>query len=98
MDDGSEFNLDAMASRLISQPFMRMQVVAHTDSKGSEKYNQKLSERRAKEVRRYLLAKGVKRRQLLILGAGESRPIASNQAAKGRAKNRRVEYKLISLG
>ena len=95
MDDGSELNLDAIARRLIEQTFLRMQVVAHTDSKGSQQYNQNLSERRAKEVRRYLLAKGVKRRQLLILGAGESRPIASNMAAKGRAKNRRVEFKLI---
>ena len=95
MDDSSEFNLDAIARRLIDQTFLRMQVVAHTDSKGSKQYNQNLSERRAKEVRRYLLAKGVKRRQLLILGAGESRPIASNLAPKGRAKNRRVEFKLI---
>ncbi len=72
-----------------------MRVVAHTDSKGREKYNKDLSERRSKEVRRYLLSKGVKRKQLMILGAGESLPIADNNSAKGRAKNRRVEFQVI---
>ncbi len=95
MQDGSEFNLDDIANQLINQPFLRMRVVAHTDSKGSKKYNKDLSERRSKEVRRYLLSKGVKRKQLLISGAGESLPIADNKSAKGRAINRRVEFKIL---
>ena len=95
MQDGSKFNLDDIANQLINQPFLRMRVVAHTDDKGSKKYNKELSERRSKEVRRYLLTKGVKRKQLLISGEGESQPIADNLSAKGRAINRRVEFQVL---
>lgn len=92
---GSHFNLDSIASQLSNQPYLRMRIVAHTDSAGSETYNKELSERRAKAVRLYLLSKGAKRQQLLVSGAGEMLPIADNHTAKGRAKNRRVEFKIF---
>ena len=62
----------------------------HTDSTGSARHNQGLSERRAASVRDYLMAQGVSATQLTARGFGETQPIASNATAEGRAKNRRV--------
>lgn len=62
----------------------------HTDSTGSDTYNQSLSERRAKTVARYLEGKGIAVGRLTTSGAGESKPIADNATKEGRAKNRRV--------
>ncbi len=68
-----------------------VEVAGHTDSVGSEKYNQGLSERRANSVRDYLVEKGVKASRLSAKGYGELRPIASNDTEEGRQENRRVE-------
>ena len=70
----------------------KVKIEGHTDSIGSEKYNQKLSERRAKAVQNYLIHKGdSKKTNISTVGYGESKPIASNKTAKGRAENRRAE-------
>ena len=66
-------------------------VIGHTDSMGSEEYNQGLSERRAKSVQDYLVSKGVRASRLTAKGYGESMPVASNDTEAGRAENRRVE-------
>lgn len=66
-------------------------VEGHTDAVGSDAYNQRLSERRAESVRRYLVEHGIDESRLSTVGYGESRPIASNQTREGRALNRRVE-------
>jgi len=71
----------------------RVTVDGHTDNIGSNAYNQKLSEARARSVRDYLVSKGVSSSQLVVRGYGESRPIASNSTDAGRAKNRRVELR-----
>ncbi len=63
----------------------------HTDSTGSEAYNQQLSERRAGAVAEYLRSHGIRADRLITVGAGEMRPIATNDTAAGRAQNRRVE-------
>ncbi len=63
----------------------------HADAIGSDKYNQKLSEKRAKMVKEYLVKKGLTEAQITAEGFGESKPVASNKTAKDRAKNRRVE-------
>lgn len=70
---------------------VNLDVVGHTDSRGSEEYNQKLSERRAAAVVDYLVSKGVSRGSLSSSGKGESEPMASNDTEDGRAENRRVE-------
>jgi OOP family OmpA-OmpF porin len=74
-------------------PDLQVTVEGHTDSTGSDAYNQKLSERRAKAVVRYLEQNvGVDPSRLSAVGYGESKPVASNDTAEGRAKNRRVEF------
>jgi OOP family OmpA-OmpF porin len=63
----------------------------HTDSVGSDAYNQKLSERRAAAVKEYLVSKGIAASKITTIGKGESQPVATNKTAEGRQKNRRVD-------
>jgi OOP family OmpA-OmpF porin len=63
----------------------------HTDSVGSDAYNQKLSERRAMAVKEYLVSKGIPASKITTIGKGESQPVATNKTAEGRQKNRRVD-------
>lgn len=72
-------------------------VYGHTDSTGSEEHNFDLSQRRALAVANYLSAQGVDSRRFAVTGFGESRPVASNNTAEGRAQNRRVEIQLSPL-
>jgi outer membrane protein OmpA-like peptidoglycan-associated protein len=72
-----------------------VRVEGFTDSSGAEAYNQKLSERRAQTVEEHLAAAGIDRSRIEVVGMGESHPIASNDTPEGRAKNRRVEIKVI---
>ena len=69
-------------------------VEGHTDSKGSEAYNQKLSENRALSVSDYLISKNVKKQRMAAIGKGELDPVADNKTINGRALNRRVELTL----
>ncbi|MDC8856111.1 OmpA family protein, partial [Shewanella algae] len=84
-------------SVLKSNPQSRAVVVGHTDSTGSEVYNQALSERRAQSVVNQLIDLGVAQGQLEWQGEGESHPIADNHTADGRAQNRRVEVVIPSF-
>ncbi|MEH6714196.1 OmpA family protein [Parasphingorhabdus flavimaris] len=72
-------------------------VLGHTDSTGSDAYNQSLSERRAESVANFLANSGVQRARLATRGYGESQPIASNSTEEGRAANRRVEIKIVPI-
>lgn len=83
--------LVAIANRLTSANLISVRVVGHTDSVGSERYNQGLSERRARRVADFLASQGVPSDKLVSEGLGESRPIADNGTDAGRAQNRRVE-------
>ena len=69
--------------------------VGHTDSVGSDAYNQKLSIRRAEAVKAYLVSKGIERNRVYTEGKGEKQPVADNKTAAGRAKNRRVEIEVV---
>jgi len=73
---------------------LRVKVVGHTDSDGSETDNQQLSESRAEAVRNYLLSGGIESNRIQTAGRGESEPVSGNQTSKGKAKNRRVEFQL----
>jgi OOP family OmpA-OmpF porin len=81
--------LDGIAAKIKGADVSSVTVTGHTDSRGSDAYNQDLSERRAKSAARYLRGKGVK--GITTKGMGEKQPVASNDTDAGRAQNRRVE-------
>ena len=83
--------LNGAAALLKTHDRVVVEVAGHTDSIGSEEYNQGLSERRANAVKDYLVAQGITATRLTARGYGELRPIASNDTEEGRAENRRVE-------
>ena len=78
-----------------ANPQLQITVEGHTDSQGSEAYNQKLSEQRAQAVKQTLIQQGVEAKRLQDKGYGESKPVASNATREGRANNRRVVYQPI---
>jgi OOP family OmpA-OmpF porin len=86
--------LDEAASQLNANPGKSVRVEGHTDSIGTDAYNQGLSERRADSVRAYLEGQGVDGSRLSTAGFGEANPIAANDTQDGRALNRRVELNL----
>ena len=69
--------------------------VGHTDSVGSDVYNQKLSVKRAESVKAYLVSKGIEKNRIYTEGKGEKQPVADNKTNKGRGKNRRVEIEVV---
>ena len=69
--------------------------VGHTDSVGSDAYNQKLSVRRSEAVKAYLVSKGVEKNRVYTEGKGKKQPVADNKTSEGRAKNRRVEIEVV---
>jgi len=85
--------LNTIATRLRQEaPSARLSVTGHTDSVGSDVYNQKLSERRAHSVTDYLVQSGVPQASFIsVKGAGEVQPVADNKSPEGRAQNRRTE-------
>jgi len=83
--------LDEIVAELSQFPEATVEIVGHTDSVGSEAYNQGLSERRAQAVAQYLENGGISRSNMIVEGMGESQPIATNDTREGRAQNRRVE-------
>jgi len=88
---GAREKVARVAAILHSHPDLKIAVEGHTDSVGSDQYNQRLSERRAESVRAGLLQQGVNREAVGTAGFGESRPVATNGTAEGRQQNRRVE-------
>ncbi len=69
--------------------------VGHTDSVGSDAYNQKLSVKRSDAVKAYLVSKGIEKNRVYTEGKGEKQPVADNKTSAGRAKNRRVEIEVV---
>lgn len=74
-----------------------VEVAGHTDSTGSDAYNQSLSERRANSVSRYLQTQGINSQRMITIGMGESMPVADNSTASGRSANRRVEITMVPV-
>lgn len=89
--------LNEVASVLAEYPKTYIDVLGHTDSDGTEAYNQSLSERRAQSVASYLTTRGVQSARVATRGYGEMQPIASNETTEGKAANRRVEIKLVPV-
>ena len=87
--------LDDLASKVKGINLEVVIAVGHTDSVGSDAYNQKLSVRRAEAVKAYLVSKGIEKNRVYTEGKGEKQPIADHQPKEGRAQNRRVEIAVV---
>ncbi len=92
----SKTTIDKLIDILNQYPEENVMVIGHTDSKGSDSYNQKLSERRAGSVSDYLTANGISSSRVSTKGMGESDPIVDNDTPEHRAQNRRVEFVLTA--
>jgi len=91
----STAELEKLFDLLIKNPKLKIEISGHTDNVGDDKYNQVLSENRAKAVYDYLLSKGIAKERLTYKGYGETKPIETNDTEAGRAINRRTEFKVI---
>ena len=89
--------LDQVVQVLKANEKVIVEIGGHTDSVGSETYNQGLSERRAQSVRNYLIQRGIPASRLSARGYGEYQPVASNTTRDGRSQNRRIEFKVLSV-
>lgn len=87
--------LDELAAKVQDINLEVIVAVGHTDSVGSDAYNQKLSERRAQAVKAYLESKGIDNSRVYTEGKGEAQPVADNKTKDGRAQNRRVEIEVV---
>lgn len=89
-------NLNNLAASLKEYPNTEILIAGHTDSVGSEEFNQKLSEQRANTAATYLLEQDITADRMSVIGHGESQPVASNDSDMGRAQNRRVEVAIYA--
>lgn len=96
LTDQAMENLDKLVIILNKYPDTDIEIHGHTDSSGSNQYNQALSERRAGAVATYLVNHAIAAERLAIIGFGEEQPKYSNDTAEGRAQNRRVEFAITA--
>jgi len=87
--------LDDLVSKVKGINLEVIIAVGHTDSVGSDAYNQKLSVKRSEAVKAYLVSKGIEKNRVYTEGKGEKQPVADNKSSAGRAKNRRVEIEVV---
>jgi OOP family OmpA-OmpF porin len=87
--------LDDLVNKMAGVNLEVIIAVGHTDSIGTDAYNQKLSVRRAEAVKHYLVGKGIEKNRVYTEGKGEKQPVADNKTREGRAKNRRVEIEVV---
>lgn len=104
LEEGSKLPLDTTVLKLmVDNPEIIVEIMAHTDSKGTDAYNLKLSQKRAESVVKYLLSKGIAPGRLKAKGYGETMPVVPNSNPDGtdnplgRAKNRRTDFKIIGV-
>ena len=88
----SRLALNKVARLILENPGLRFEIRGHTDDRGGEAKNIRLSEARAKNVLKYLVKKKVPADRLQVKGMGESEPVVPNTSMKNRAKNRRIEF------
>lgn len=88
--------LDRLIKLLNENPTIKIELGSHTDSKGSDEYNMKLSDNRSQSVVSYLISKGIPSDRLTAKGYGETKPIDTNDTDEGRQNNRRTEFKILS--
>jgi len=89
--------LESVSNILNENPTLHIEILGHTDNVGRAIFNMHLSNKRANAVMRYLVRKGAKPEQMKAFGFGETRPLVSNKTAIGKAKNRRIEFKVVEI-
>lgn len=95
LNDAAKRELDKLARALEAYPNVTLLIEGHTDATGTPEYNLQLSEKRARSVRDYLISKGIAKSRFTVEGHGQSQPVAPNNTAEGRKKNRRVEITIV---
>jgi outer membrane protein OmpA-like peptidoglycan-associated protein len=95
LKDSAKSGLDQVVELLHAYPTNVLRVSGHSDATGGDRYNQELSERRAKAVAAYLVEKGIAKSRITAIGYGKRRPVASNKTEEGRQQNRRVEIDIL---
>lgn len=93
--EGSEEALQTLYDYLTANPDSRIKIIGHTDSVGSDEFNQKLSEGRAQAIREALIQRGIDENRVEAEGRGETEPVADNETEEGRQENRRVEIEIL---
>ena len=96
LDQKSYYELNVLLKYLHQYPSLRLLIEGHTDNKGANDYNLRLSEKRASKVKEYLISKGVASSRLEVKGFGKTRPLVSNDTEEGRSKNRRIAFEVIN--
>lgn len=89
--------LNRLVELLNENPGMKVEIAGHTDDVGNDQANKKLSQERADACKAYLISKGIDASRLESVGYGEEKPVESNATEKGKAKNRRVEFKIVGV-
>ena len=96
LEPGSFSAIDDLYEWMAPKKDIKIEISGHTDSDGSDSNNMALSQKRAESVKTYLLKKGIDTKRIIAKGLGESKPIATNETAEGKAKNRRTEVRIIA--
>lgn len=96
LSDASHEELEKVRLLLLENPQMEIEVSAHTDDRGSDAYNDRLSSRRGESVARYLIKAGIAPQRIHTVGYGKRRPLVPNDSEENRERNRRVEFKVLS--
>jgi OmpA-OmpF porin, OOP family len=91
----SYIELDRVVKLLTENPAIEIEMSAHTDSRGSDDYNYKLSDNRARSVMEYIISKGITVNRITSQGYGETKPVVANDTDENRQLNRRVEFKIL---
>jgi OmpA-OmpF porin, OOP family len=95
LTDSGKSILDQMAVALQKLKGLRVEVIGHTDNAGSRAGNLSLSQARAEAVKEYVVARGISAELIAVSGEGPDRPVADNATPEGRARNRRIEFKVV---
>ena len=98
IDPSSKPKLDEAIAVLKEYPDVKIKIVGHTDAVGTDEFNRTLSEERAAAVKQYLVDGGIDASRITTEGRGSSEPVASNDNEEGRAKNRRIDFEIVSAG
>lgn len=94
--ENNKSSIDALFKTMSDSSEMQIEIGAHTDNVGSDTYNQQLSQKRAASIRAYLVEKGIEGERITAKGYGETKPVGDNNTEEGKAKNRRVEIKVMA--